>query len=112
MDRAVNEYIEAIAPEHRPLFDRICRLIAEACPSAEIAISYKMPTFKAGNRRLYVAAWKHGVSIYGWKARDGGFTSRHPQLQSSTGTIQLRSDGADSIPDGDIRDLARAALVQ
>jgi uncharacterized protein YdhG (YjbR/CyaY superfamily) len=111
MDRAVTEYIEAIPTEHRPLFDRICRLIGEACPAAEISISYKMPTFKVGKRRLHVATWKHGVSIYSSKPRDGGFTNRHPQLRTSTGTIHLRSDEAGSIADGDISDLARAALA-
>ena len=30
MDDAVRGYIEAIAPEHRPLFDRLHRLILEA----------------------------------------------------------------------------------
>ena len=31
MDDAVREYIDAIAPEHRPLFDRLHRLILEVC---------------------------------------------------------------------------------
>ena len=34
MDDAVRDYIDAIAPEHRPLFDRLHRLILEAQPDA------------------------------------------------------------------------------
>ena len=34
MDDAVRDYIDAIAPEHRPLFDRLHRLILEAHPDA------------------------------------------------------------------------------
>jgi hypothetical protein len=54
--------------------------ILEACPTVEV-FSYKMPTYKMGNRRLHMAAWKHRVSIYGWKAQgNGGFTRCHPEL--------------------------------
>jgi hypothetical protein len=71
-----------------------------------------MPTYKVGKRRLHLATWKHGVSIYGWKAHgDGGLTRRHPELQISTGTIQLRADRASIVSDDEIRALVRSALV-
>ncbi len=112
MHQEVVDYIAAIAPEHRALFDRVHRLILEACPEVEVVISYKMPTYQVGRRRVNVAAWSHGVSIYGWKAHgDGGLTRRHPELQTSRGTIQLRSDHADEISDEEIRELARAVLA-
>ena len=42
-------------------------------------MSYKMPTYTAGGRRVLLAAWKHGISVYGWrKDDDGGFVERHP----------------------------------
>ena len=112
MDQAVADYVSAISPEHRALFDRIHRLILDTCPDATVVMSYKMPTYQAGTRRLHVGVWKHGVSLYGWKAHgDGGFTARHPDLQTSTGTIRVRSDGAAAISDDDFRDLARAVLA-
>ncbi len=50
MKDAVPDHLDAIAPEHRPQFDR-----------------------------LHVGVWQHGVSIYGWQeGRDAGFTARHP----------------------------------
>jgi uncharacterized protein YdhG (YjbR/CyaY superfamily) len=64
MDAAVQSYIDGIAPEHRPLFDRVRKLILAAHPDAAVFISYKIPTYKVGSRRLYVGAWKHGWSIY------------------------------------------------
>jgi uncharacterized protein YdhG (YjbR/CyaY superfamily) len=107
----VREYIKAIPKEHRPLFDRLQRLVLEVHPEAEVILSYKMPTYKVGERRLYIGAWKHGISMYGWQGdRDGGFTARHPELQTGKGTIQLRPDDATRIPDDQLRDLARAAL--
>ena len=111
MDEAIVEYVEAIPPEHRALFERIHRLILDACPTVTVGLSYKMPTYRAGDRRLHLAVWKHGVSIYGWKvAGDGGFTARHPDLQTSTGTIRLRPEDAALIADDEFRDLARSAL--
>jgi uncharacterized protein YdhG (YjbR/CyaY superfamily) len=111
MDDAVRDYIDAIAPEHRPLFDRLHGLILEAHPDATVVLSYQMPTYKVGRRRLFVGVWQHGVSIYGWKQdHDAGFTARHPELTTSKGTIQLRPDDAAGIPDDELRELLRAAL--
>jgi hypothetical protein len=76
-----------------------------------MGISYNMPVYKVGDRRLYVGGWKHGLSLYGWKqGGDAGFTSRHPELTSGKGTIRLRPEDVSGIPDNELRDLARSAL--
>ena len=112
MDESLGNYIAAISEEHRALFDRIHLLILDACPGAEVVLSYKMPTYKLGKRRLHLAVWKHGISLYGWKGQGaGGFTTRHPELQTSTGTIQIRTEDAAVISDDEFRDLARSVLV-
>jgi uncharacterized protein YdhG (YjbR/CyaY superfamily) len=112
MDQAVSDYITAIPAEHRALFDRIHGIILDSCPDAAVVLSYNMPTYRLGARQLHVGVWKHGVSLYGWKAHgDGGFTARHPESQSSTGTIRVRTDAARSISDEDFRSLARAVLT-
>src|SRR5258708_7705871 len=111
MDDAVRGYIEAIAPEHRPLFDRLHRLVLEAHPEAAVALSYQIPTYRVGRRRLFLGAWKHGLSIYGWgQDRDAGFIARHPTLKAGRATIRLRPADAESIADEELRDLVRAAL--
>lgn len=111
MDDAVRDYIDAIPKEHRHLFDRLHRLILEVHPDAAVVLSYQIPTYKVGRRRLFAGVWKHGVSIYGWEeGRDAGFSTRHPGLRTGKGTIQLRSEDADAIPDDEFRDLVRAAL--
>ena len=93
MDKGVRAYIDAIAPEHRPLFDRLHRLVLETHPDATLVLSYQIPTYKVGRRRLFLGVWKHGVSIYGWdQGRDAGFIARHPGLKTGKGTIQLRPD--------------------
>jgi hypothetical protein len=47
-DHAVQAYIDAIAPEQRPLFDRLHGLVLEMRPDAEVVISYQIPTYKVG----------------------------------------------------------------
>ncbi len=111
MDAAVRDYIQTIPAEHRPLFDRLHRLILEAHPEATTGISYTILAYQVGKRRLFLGAWSHGLSLYGWQhGRDAGFTSRHPSLISGKATIRLRPDDAAAIPDDEFRDLARAAL--
>ena len=100
--------IDGIPPGHRPLFERLHRLILTAHPGAQVTLSYKMPACKAGNRRLYAGAWNMGILVHGWqKDRDGGFTSRHTELVTSKATLQLRDGGAPGISDEDFLGLAR-----
>jgi uncharacterized protein YdhG (YjbR/CyaY superfamily) len=111
MDEAVRRYVESIPPEHRALFDRVQALILEVHPDADVVISYTMPTYRVGRRRLHVATWAHGVSLYGWsRERDGGFTERRPELVSGKGTIRLRPEDSTRISDDELRDLIRSAL--
>jgi uncharacterized protein YdhG (YjbR/CyaY superfamily) len=111
MNAEVQTYIDAIAPGHRPLFDRVHRLIVSEFPEAGLVLSYGLPTYRVGNRKLHVGAWQHGVSLYGWdKGRAAGFTSRHPDLLSGKGTIRLRSEKASDVTDEELTGLIRASL--
>ena len=111
IDEAVQIYIDGVDPAYRPLFDRIHRLILAAHPEAAVALSYQIPAYKVGRRRLYVGAWQHGISIYGWQQdHDAGFTARHPELRTSKGTIKLRPQDAAAISDDELVGLVSAAL--
>jgi uncharacterized protein YdhG (YjbR/CyaY superfamily) len=110
MDDAVRRYRDQIASEHRPVFDRLHRLITGTFPDAEVVISYGMPTYRIGRRRLNVGVWEHGLSLYVSPRRDGGFSGRHPELAAGKGTIKLTPDDAARIGDEEFRDLVHAAL--
>ena len=70
-----------------------------------------MPAYRVGARRLNLGVWKHGVSIYGWRAdRDGGFVARHPTLSSGKGTLRISPKEAASISDDELRTLLGGAL--
>jgi hypothetical protein len=111
VDQSVRDYIDAIPAGHRPLFDRLHRLILAAYPEADVVLSYRMPTYRVGSHRLHVGAWKHGVSIYGWpQGSEASLTARHPGLRTSAGTIRLRPEDADAITDEELAGLVRSAL--
>ena len=111
MSDPVADYVAAIPPEHRPLFDRVERLIRSVARDASVRISYGIPTYEVGKKRLYLGAWKHGVSLYGWgQGGDGGFVERHPELRKGKGTIQLTEETAGAISDAELTRLARAVL--
>jgi len=111
MDAEVRAYIDGIPEAHRPLFDRLHELIMRTYPDAEVSLAYQMPTYRVGDRRVHLAAWRHGVSIYGWnKSVDGGFVERHPALRTSTGTLRLRRADAAAIDDAEFLGLFRGVL--
>jgi hypothetical protein len=109
---AAAAYIDAIDAGHRPLFDRLHRLILDEHPAVDVLLSYKIPCYKVGRHRLYVGVWRHGLSIYGWpQGREAGFIERHQGLRTSKGTIRVRPQDAGGITDDELRDLIRAALA-
>jgi hypothetical protein len=109
-DEAVRHYRDEMDSENRPVFDRLHQLIVATCPDAEVVLSYGMPAYRIGRRRLSIGAWKHGLSLYVSPNRDGGFSARHPGLAAGKGTIKLGPRDAAGIPDAELQGLIRAAL--
>jgi hypothetical protein len=81
LDDAVRGYIDAIDLAYRRLFDRVHDLILDVYPQADVALSYKMPTYTVGRRRIHVGVWRHGVSLYGWSK----WTLTWPEFTNSRG---------------------------
>ena len=112
MDEAERDYIDGINQANRPLFDRVHQLILASYPDVAVVISYRIPTYRVGRRRLHVGVWQHGVSIYGWpQGSEAGFIARHPALRTSKGTIRLRPQDAADVSDDELLDLVHAALA-
>ena len=103
----VRAYVAAIPDGIRALFEHVHGLITSEHPGAEMVLSYKMPTYVVGTHRLHVAAWRHGLSLYGWQD-DDGFVERHPELYNGKGTLKLPV--GHQIPDDEIRALVRSSL--
>ena len=108
----VAAFIDAVDADRRPLFDRVHRLVMDVQPDAHVVLSYKMPTYVAGSRRLHVGVWKHGLSFYGWEhGREGGLVTRHPHLDNGKGTLRLPLAEAAHISDDELRAFLAAALT-
>lgn len=111
VDAAAQAYIDDLAPEQRALFDRVHHLVGEVVPSASVTIAYKMPTYVAGDHQLHVAAWRHGLSLYGWREEDAtSILARHPRLSSGRGTLRITHEAAADITDAELRQVVAGAL--
>jgi len=112
VDAAVQEYIDAIEPGNRALFDRVDALVRATFPQVEVVLSYAMPTYRVGAQGLHVAAWRHGISLYGWNAdADGGLAARFPKASSGRGTLKITPAMAAEITDDELTALIRGALA-
>lgn len=110
MDPAAAAYIQAIAPQHRALFDRVHRLILHRYPEVTVGLSYAMPTYRVDDRSLIIGVWKHGLSWYAMEVAEvADIIDRHG-LHTSKGTIHLGSDHADAMTDDEIGALVQVAL--
>ncbi|PWI45118.1 hypothetical protein CK485_06575 [Streptomyces sp. ICBB 8177] len=111
MNEEFQAYADAVPAEYRPLFDRVHRLILQARPEASVGISYRMPTYRVGRRRLHLAVWSHGVSLYGWQPdRNADFAARHPELLFGKATLRIRPEDAATITDDELTALVGQAL--
>ncbi len=62
---AVDDYLAAVPEPHRELLAHIRALIHGACPGATETISYGMPAFELGGKKLvWFAAFKRHCSLF------------------------------------------------
>jgi len=106
MDPAVQQYIDAIPERQRPLFDRLQSLILELYPDAEIVISYDIPTYRVGRRRVYLGLWKGGVSLHAVAVET--FKQRHPSIKTGKGSLNFKL--TDELFEADIREVIKQAI--
>lgn len=104
----VHEYIADIPPDHRPLFDRLHRLVLDTLPGARVTISYKMPAYVVDGGRVSLSNGPHGISLATTVAPPiAAFKAKHRQFKTGKVTV-LFPPGAD-VPTEDLRALVLAA---
>jgi uncharacterized protein YdhG (YjbR/CyaY superfamily) len=62
--RTIDEYITAFSPEVQEILEKIRRVVRDAAPDAQEAISYRMPTFKLHGVLVHFAAFKNHIGLY------------------------------------------------
>jgi uncharacterized protein YdhG (YjbR/CyaY superfamily) len=92
--KTVDEYIAKFPKDVRDVLEELRRVIAEAAPEAEEAISYGMPAFKLHGRSLvFFAAWKSHVGFYpGGPSAIEAFKKELSPFKLSKGTVQFPLD--------------------
>jgi uncharacterized protein YdhG (YjbR/CyaY superfamily) len=61
---AIDEYIAASSPDVQAILRKIRRVVRDAAPDAEEAISYQMPAFKLNGVLVYFAAFKKHIGFF------------------------------------------------
>jgi uncharacterized protein YdhG (YjbR/CyaY superfamily) len=92
--KTVDEYIAKFPKEVRDVLEELRRVIREAAPEAEEAISYGMPAFKLHGRSLvFFAAWKNHVGFYpGGPSAIEAFKKELSLFKHAKGSIQFPLD--------------------
>ena len=106
MDEAVQAYIDGIAPQNRPLFDRLHGLILGTLPGRGRRLSYGMPAYRwAGGVSTSPRGSMACRSTAGRRAARPASPPAIPELKTSKGTIQLRPGRSAGIGDGELLEL-------
>jgi uncharacterized protein YdhG (YjbR/CyaY superfamily) len=89
----VDEYIEALPEDVRPLMEGIRRSIRSAVPDVGEKISYQMPTFTLdGMPLVHVAAWKKHIGLYPLPPMDAELTRDIAPYRGTEDTLRLPLD--------------------
>lgn len=88
----IDAYIDAAAPEVRPILRRIRRTVRAAVPSATECISYRMPALRTTGVFLYFAAFKQHVGIYPPVTGSAALQKRLTRYRGPKGNLQFPLD--------------------
>jgi uncharacterized protein YdhG (YjbR/CyaY superfamily) len=86
----VDEYIAAQPAEAQARLRELRGIIRETVPGASESISYGMPTFALGGRRVHIAAAKRHCALYG--AALDAFPDELRGYKTLRGTVQFPLD--------------------
>jgi uncharacterized protein YdhG (YjbR/CyaY superfamily) len=90
---SVDEYIDALPEDVRPLMEGIRQSIRRVVPDVGETISYQMPTFTLdGKPLLHVAAWKKHIGIYPLPAMDDDLVRDVAPYRGTQDTLRLPLD--------------------
>ena len=86
----VDDYVAGFPEATQEVLQELRRRVHAAVPDAEERISYQIPTFAVdGQYVIYIAGWKHHVSIYPIPGGDEELDADLEPYLSGQGTIKL-----------------------
>lgn len=89
----VDEYIDALPDDVRPLMEGVRRSIHAVVPDIGETISYQMPTFTLDGKPLvHVAAWKKHIGVYPLPEMDDDLARDVDPYRGTESTLRLPLD--------------------
>ncbi len=86
----IDEYISSLPEDAQVVLEKVRQTIRSAVPAAEERISYQIPTFTLDGRDLvYVAAWKHHLSIYPVSTADEALERELAPYRAAKSTVRF-----------------------
>lgn len=105
----VDEYIENASKDSQTVLRELRRVVREAAPDATERISYGMPSYIKGRRRVYFGVAKTHIGLYGISAPVlDRYREEVSPYVGEKGTVRLPLDEA--LPVGLVRKLVRARM--
>lgn len=88
----IDEYISTFPKNIQDILEKMRKVIQEAAPEAEEAISYGMPTFKLNGNLVHFAAYKNHIGFYPTPSGIEAFKEEISGYKSSKGAVQFPLD--------------------
>lgn len=85
----VDDYLDSIDIDVRPILERIRTLAKDAVPTATECISYQMPALRLTKTFLYFAAFKKHIGIYPPVKGDAALEKALEPFRGEKGNLQF-----------------------
>ena len=86
----IDDYIDTFPADVQAILRELRRRISNVVPTADETISYGIPTFTLGGSHLvYVAGWKHHISVYPVPTGDAAFEREIEPYRAGKGTLKF-----------------------
>jgi uncharacterized protein YdhG (YjbR/CyaY superfamily) len=90
--QTIDEYITEFPENIQEILEKMRKVIQEAAPEAEEAISYGMPTFKLNGNLVHFAAYKNHIGFYPAPSGINAFKEEISGYKNSKGAVQFPLD--------------------
>lgn len=87
--QTIDEYITEFPEDIQEILEKMRKVIHDAAPEAEEAISYGMPTFKLHGNLVHFAAYKNHIGFYPTPSGIEAFKEEISEYKSSKGAVQF-----------------------
>ena len=91
MHKEISDYLKSIPENRQQRFMSIHKLILQLYPEIHVDMSYKMPTYKAGDGWVALANQKNYISLYTCgESHLVPYKHKHPGQKTGKGCINFR----------------------